>query len=68
LNHYEKIEEDLRRERTKNTQQYTEILKYMGEVANLKDELTLLSNGSEKTEVLSKMVEELRSKNEDLVR
>lgn len=29
LNHYEKIEDDLRKERTKNTQQYTEILKHM---------------------------------------
>ena len=28
-NHYEKIEDDLRKERTKNTQQYTEILKHM---------------------------------------
>lgn len=30
LAHYEKIEEDLRKERTKNTQQYAEILKHLG--------------------------------------
>lgn len=29
----------------------------MSEIASLKDELSLLSNGSEKTEILSKMVE-----------
>ena len=46
LSHYEKIEEDLRRERTKNTQQYAETLKLMGEISSLKDELASLSSGS----------------------
>ena len=46
LSHYEKIQEDLRRERTKNTQQYAETLKLMGEISSLKNELSTLSSGS----------------------
>ncbi len=37
LTHYEKIEEELRKERTKNTHQYAEILRHMGEISSLKN-------------------------------
>jgi uncharacterized coiled-coil DUF342 family protein len=57
LSHYSKIEDELRKERTKNTQQYTEVLKHLNEIASLKEELARLNSGEEKTAILSNMVE-----------
>lgn len=67
LNQYKKIEDELRKERNKNTAQYQEILKLMNENEELKMEIDNLIGGEERTKILSTMVEELKSKNEDLV-
>ncbi len=53
LRRYEKIEDELRKERAKNTQQYSQILELMGEKEELKVEIENLINGEEKTKILS---------------
>ena len=45
INYYKKIEDELRREHSKNTQQYTEILRLMNENEQLKAEVTDLVGG-----------------------
>jgi acyl-homoserine lactone acylase PvdQ len=63
LRRYEKIEDELRKERAKNTQQYSQILELMGEKEELKVEIENLINGEEKTKILSELVDELKQKN-----
>ena len=58
----------MRRERSKNTQQYSEMLKVMNEKEELRDQIDEMLNGEEKTRILSNLVDELRGKNEDLTK
>lgn len=51
------MEEELRREKTKNTQQYAQMLKLMSENEELKAELNSLMSDEEKTKVLAHLVE-----------
>ena len=39
LKHYEQVEEDLRKERAKSTQQYSEILSHLNDKAELKAQI-----------------------------